>query len=239
MVFRLFRYALFLAAAPLFAAAINVSGLTEVTLHHGDALSFAINAASYGAHAAHYGAPEDPSAISFSLISLPAGEDWSFSAEIQAKDGSASAAFSDLFVGAAEVQEEKYRGPVTSIHGSLDLSPDVSRSIFSGPGASLTLRNTGGDVTLGLSPYKLPQDLLVTVSGGALQVGAVVARASLEESAEGDAAPYTLGRAGQSAGSGAPESVPEPSPASLLVCGALFWALARLTTRGGRGRAQQ
>jgi hypothetical protein len=235
---RCLRYVVWLAAAPLFGATIDVSGLSEVTLHPGDALSFAITALSYNAHAAKYGAPAYPAAVSFNLVSAPTGEAFSLSAEIEAGDGSASASFSELSNDAAYMQGVKYRGPATSIHGSLQLSPEASRAIFTGPAARLVLRNTGGDVTLGLSPYTLRQDLLVTVSGGVLQVGAVVVGASLESY---DAAPasYSLARAGEFAGPGPAQSVPEPSPASLIFCGALFWALARVTKRWGRGGIRQ
>jgi hypothetical protein len=57
-----------LVAAPLYAGTIDVSSQSSVVLHDGDALTFAISAWSYQVHAPEFGAPADPSYVSFSFV---------------------------------------------------------------------------------------------------------------------------------------------------------------------------
>jgi hypothetical protein len=102
--------------------------------------------------------------------------------------------------------------------------------VFAGPAATLVLRNTGGDVTLGLGPNTLPRNLQVTLYGGGLQVGAIISGVSLSRNSISQPAPAGPGfpESGGFLDSRGPESVPEPSPASLLAGGGLLLALSRL-----------
>jgi hypothetical protein len=234
MSLRCLRQLVWLFAAPVFGATINVSGVSEVTLYSGDTLTFAITAPGYQANAARHGAPEYPTAISFTLLSAATGEDWSLSAEIVAGDGSTSALFSTLSIRPVSVQSAGYEGSAMSIRGSLQLSPEASQAIFSGPVARLALRNNGGEATVGLSPYTLSQDLLASVSGGGLKVGAVVESALLERPSGAAPASYNLSQTAELSGAGGPQSVPEPQSICLLAGGVLLISLAHVLKRRRR-----
>jgi hypothetical protein len=214
---RLARY-VWLAAAPLYAGTIDVSSQSSVALHDGDALSFAISAWSYQAHAAGFGAPADPPHVSFSLITAPITGTWDLSFALESNDGRASAAISDTRLSPGYFQGALYEGPVSAAYGWLALSPELSSQIFAGPAVLLVLRATGGDVTIGLSPYSLLQSLQVSLSGDGFSVGGTVAAVSLERAAGPQ-----------------PPGVPEPQSGALLALGsALLCLTARFLKRSRR-----
>jgi hypothetical protein len=225
------------AAASAFGSTIDISDLVEVTLHTGDELSFTVSDQNYKRNAGRFGAPAFATGVSFSLITASSTDQWSFTAELESKR--TAAVFSNVAIDGARVTGAAYTGPATSIHGSLQLAEEDSRAIFAGPAATLVLRNTGGDVTLGLNPNTLPRNLQVTLYGDGLQVGAVVTGVSLTRSGTQPAPP---GAAFQEKGAlldpRGPESVPEPSPASLLACAGVLLALSRFATRFRRGAAR-
>ena len=155
-----------LTALPLCAGTISLSGQSTVTLNAGDALVFTISDYSYTSHAPAFGAPLNPSHVSFTLVTAPLDGAWALTAGLMSLDGSISALFDNLTLTEGSFQGSKYHGPVSTASGSMLLSADVSSQVFTGPAALLTLRNAGGDVILGLSPYTLMQDLKVTFSSG-------------------------------------------------------------------------
>jgi hypothetical protein len=225
-----------LAAAPLWAGTIDVSSQSSVVLHDGDALSFAISAWSYQAHAAEFGAPADPPYVSFSLIMAPIVGTWDLSFALESNDGRTSAAVTDTRLSPGYFEGSLYQGPVSAAYGSLALSPELSSQIFAGPAVLLVLRATGGDVTLGLSPYSLLQSLQVSLSGDGSSVGGTVAAVSLEraDSLDGAAGPQpflvTDGLDGPD-----PLDVPEPQSGALMAFGgALLCLLAHFLKRSRR-----
>lgn len=223
------------AAASAFASTMDVSSMVEVTLHTGDELSFTVSDQNYKRNAGRFGAPAFATGVSFSLISALSTDPWSFTAELESNRS--AAAFSNVAVDSARITAASYAGQATSIHGSLQLAEEDSRAIFAGPAATLVLRNTGGDVTLGLNPNTLPRNLQVTLYGDGLQVGAIVAGVSLARNSNSPTAPLAASLPDELAllDSRGPESVPEPSPASLLACAGLFLALSRVAKRFRRG----
>lgn len=219
-----------LAAAPLYAGMIDVSSQSSVVLHDGDALSFAISAWSYQAHAAEFGAPAEPPYVSFSLFTAPLTGTADLSFALESNDGGASAAFSNTRLSPGYFQGSLYQGPVSAAYGSLALSPELSSQIFAGPAVLLVLRDTGGDVTLGLSPYSLLQSVQVSLSGDGFSVGGTVAAVSLKwaDSLDGAADPQPfLVTDGLGAGdpAGDPSGVPEPQSGALLALGGVLLCL--------------
>src|ERR1035441_2027100 len=127
-------------------------------------------------------------------------------------------------------QGSLYQGPVSAAYGSLALSPELSSQIFAGPAVLLVLRDTGGDVTLGLSPYSLLQSVQVSLSGDGFSVGGTVAAVSLKwaDSLDGAADPQPfLVTDGLGAGdpAGDPSGVPEPQSGALLALGGVLLCL--------------
>jgi hypothetical protein len=226
-----------LAALPVCASTIDVTGQTQVTLGTGNALAFTFSAGSYLAHAAQYQAPAYPTSIDFLFATTNLASALDFTAELQSGDGATSVAFDHVVVSDGAFQGALYNGAVTTISGSVELAPDIAAGIFSGP-AVLVLRDAASGVNMGLPPYLLAQSMVVSLSGGGLSVGGVMYGVSLEE------APATLGAAGPSPDTVRdfraedPLDVPEAnSGALLLVGGSLLIALgvgARCYSRWGR-----
>ncbi|MGD0497196.1 MAG: hypothetical protein ABSC23_02060 [Bryobacteraceae bacterium] len=229
------RCALFawLAALPLCAGTISLSGQSTVTLHAGDALVFTISDYSFQKNAAAFGVSVDPSRVSFTLVTAPL-DAWAFSAELTSLDGSISALFDNLALTAGSYQGTLYRGPVSSASGSLPLAAGLSSEIFAGPATLLTLRDTAGNATLGLAPYLLTQDLEVTFSSGGFSVGGTVAAVSLEQASLG---PPMASLANLAADPG--PDTPEPRPLLLTALGGvLLFAGLRVRTRTNGGERQ-
>jgi hypothetical protein len=169
MRFRHFQWLMWMAALPAGASSIDVSAQSSALLHTGDTLSFEFSTTSYGFWARLFGAPSSPDKLSFQFVSAPVDSDARFAANVES-GGAATTVTSGVFHGLA------YDGRVSVLTGSLDLDP----TLLTGTSAVLTLRNFGPDVVLGLPPYRLPQDLFVTLSGGPLHVGAFVSAAWLD-----------------------------------------------------------
>jgi hypothetical protein len=205
-----------LAALPLAANTIDVSTSALAVLHPGDTLSFEISDRSFAANAARYGQPSAPTAISMQFVSTPGIRDARLAATLESQDGSVFVAFGNLladlpgtFSGAG------YQGPVTSFRGSIGLSQAQSQEIFSGSSALLVLQNRGtDDLTLGLPPYTLRQDLYLTLLAGSMSAGATQLGVQLDT-----------------------EPVPEPHPGPLLLAGGLLLcAIATVWKRLGRDK---
>jgi hypothetical protein len=161
-----------LAVLPASAGAIDVSGQTTQTLQPGDVLSFLISDGSFSFYAGNMGIAAAPTDISVDFASLP-GAAGQFSAVLESTGGGMQAQFSQpLYWQSGVFNGSGYQGPVSVLYGSIHLPESVSQQIFSNSVAVLQLSYTGPGQTLGLSPYTLQQDMTVSLSGGALQVGA-------------------------------------------------------------------
>ena len=198
--------------APLGASTIDVSGDTSVILHTGDELLFQLSVQSYQRQAAVYGAPVDPTTFSFILASEPVASRVQFEAGLQATDGGASETFpGPLSLAPGILTSSTYSGPVSTLTGSLALSQSESWSLFRSGAAVLYLEDLGGEVTLGLPPYDLRQDLYGSTAGGPISVGAITTGVSLA----------------RSPGS----QVPEPTSALLVLGGAALCLAAQILKR--------
>jgi len=171
---------LWLAAVPVCAGTIDLTGQTQVTLASGDTLDFTFSAGSYLRHAAQFQAPAYPAQIDFVFATADPASAADFSVELVSGDGSVSVAFDNLAVSYGLFQGGLYRGPVWTVSGALDLAPSIAAGIFAGP-AVLALSDSGSGVTVGLPPYLLAQTMLVSLSGGGLSVGGAIYGVSLEE----------------------------------------------------------
>jgi hypothetical protein len=200
--------AVILSALPLGAGTVNVSAQVAALLDNGDALSFTVPAWNFSSNAAHFGLPEYPTQVGFTFVTVPEDSLSQFEVVLQARDGSVSVSFGGpLSFAPGMFQGSLYRGPVSILAGSLQLSEALSQQLFGGSAAALILLNTGPAVTVGLPTYRLQQDLNVSLGGGGLSVGAPLGGVTLEEGTE----------------------TPEPLSGALLLGGAaLLYGLSRM-----------
>jgi hypothetical protein len=230
------RWVLYLAMATSVtnASTIDVSAQTSVVVHAGDTLVFQLLSWNFAVDAAAFDMPANPTGVNFALVSAPLGGAGEFAATLESSDRSVSVAFGDLTFGPSYFQGSGYEGEVSTLQGYLSVSPVLSGEIFNGSSAFIVLRNEGPDVTLGLAPYVLRQDLYSSLSGGPLSVGALPGLVDLESRAN-QARLINLGRA---AGVEAGSQVPEPRSGGLLLGGgALLCVLSALLAHISRGRA--
>ena len=167
-----FPFLIALAAFPLAAASIDVTTQTVALLHTGDTLFFTVST---------YGFVGLPTNVSFNFVSnaLTAGS--ALQATLQSRDGSVTADFSQPYTfTAGQFQGSYYQGAVASLYGSMSLSGTLSQSLFAGSAAFLELRNLGPDVTLGLPPYTLAEDLTLSLSAGGTSRGGVSVRVQMD-----------------------------------------------------------
>jgi len=129
-----------------------------------------------------------------------------------------SVAFDSLTFGPGSFQGSGYAGEVSTLQGYLRLSPLLSEVLFSAPSAVIALRNDGPDVTIGLDPYVLRQNLYTSLSGGPLSVGALPGSVDLES-------PVNLASLMDLRGAvtfAADAAVPEPQTGGLLFGGGVL-----------------
>jgi hypothetical protein len=233
------RYGIFvwLAALPVCAGTIDVTGQTQVTLGLGDALAFTFSASSYLAHATPYQAPAYPTGINFLFATADLASAWDFTAKLQSGDGWMSLAFDNVAVSDGSFHGANYNGAAAVVSGSAELAPDFAAGIFSGP-AILMLRNAASGVTVGVPPYQLAQTMVVSLVGGGVSVGGVIYGVSLEEAPRmRGAADLSLDAMDDFSADGS-RDVPEANSGLLLTGGgALLIALgvaARCYSRWGR-----
>jgi hypothetical protein len=229
------RWGLYLAilAAPVVGAGtIDVSAETSSVVHTGDTLVFQLLTRNFGVNAAGLGLPRYPTGVNFDLISAPLNVTGGFDATLESADRAVSVAFDSLNFGPGYIQSSEYTGAVSTIQGYLQLSPALSEALFGAGSAVIALRNEGPDVTVGLAPYVLRQDLYASLSSGPLSVGPLPGAVELE-SQEGRT--RSLGLEGPVRL--APDSaVPEPQSGVLFLGGgvllcALSAVLARISRR--------
>ena len=230
------RWALYLAMATVSvtgASTIDVSTQTSAVVHTGDTLVFQLLSWNFAVDAAAFGMPANPTEVNFALVSAPLGGTGEFAATLESADRSVSVAFGDLTFGTGYFQGSDYGGEVSTLQGYLTLSAALSEDIFNGSSAFIVLRNEGPDVTLGLAPYVLRQDLYASLSEGPLSVGALPGSVDLENRAN----QARLMNLGAPAGLAAGSQVPEPRSGRLLLGGgALLCGLSAVLARLSRGR---
>jgi hypothetical protein len=215
------------------ASILDVSSETSIVVHAGDTLIFQLLTGSFGVNAALQDQSPYPTDVSFALVSAPLSEAAGFAASVESADGTVSVALDNLTFGLGNLQSSGYIGAVSVLQGALHLSSLLdSARLFSGSSVVIALLNEGPDVTVGLAPYLLRQDLFASLSGGPLSVGAITGSVELESpdklvSLVHFGGPMTLE---------ADSEVPEPQTLGLLfgggvlLCG-LSAVLARVSRR--------
>jgi hypothetical protein len=192
--------------------------LPSVALLPGDTLTFNISAWSYLVHASQFGAPADPSYLSFSLLTDPLLASLDLAVSLQSYSGTVSAPVATVTQSSGYFQGSLYQGPVSLESGVIALSPALSSQLFSGPALLLSVEDLGGDATLGLSPYPLLQSLEVSLSGGGFSVGGVVASATLETAPQA----YFRSESLDDMGLDDMQSLDTPEPSYTLLLGLLL-----------------
>jgi hypothetical protein len=225
-----------LAAPPMGASILDVSSETSVVVHTGDTLIFELLTWNFGANADRQHLSHYPTDVSFALVSAPLSVGAGFAATLESADGTVSAALGILTFGLGNLQSSGYTGAVSVLQGALHLSSLLdSEGLFSGSSVVIDLLNQGPDVTVGLAPYLLRQDLFASLSGGPLSVGAIPGSVELESPDN----PMSSKRFGGPALSGADSAVPEPQTLALLFGGgALLCGLSAALARVSRRRQQ-
>jgi hypothetical protein len=110
-------------------------------------------------------------------VSAPVTPDVPFSAWLESPDVSESIPFArPLFFTPGLHSSAEYSGEVSTLSGNLHLTAAESAAVFGTDSATLLLINGGDDITLGLTPNTLHNQLQVSLSGGPLSVGAFSAR---------------------------------------------------------------
>jgi hypothetical protein len=226
-------YLAILAAPAMGAATIDVSAETSAVVHTGDTLVFQMLTWNFGVNAAAFGLPVYPTDVNFALVSAPLSVAGGFAATLESADRSVSVAFGNLTFSPGFFQGSGYAGEVSTLEGYLHLSPLLSEALFSAPSAVIALRNEGPDVTVGLAPYLLRQDLYASLSGGPLSVGALPGLVDLE----GRVSRAGLMNFGGAVNFAADSEVPEPQSGRLLFGGGvLLCGLSAVLARVSRGR---
>jgi hypothetical protein len=224
MAYRWYGLAVILSVLPLGAGTIDVSTQFSALLNTGDQLSIAVPYWNFSIAAANFGLPVYPTQVGFTFVSVPQDSPGQFEAILQSGDGSVWVSFGEpLSFVPGMFQGAGYRGAVSVLDGSLQLSEALSQQLFGSSAAVLFLLNTGPAVTVGLPPYTLQRDINVSLGGGGLSVGARLGGVALVEAPMGGFAMM------DSLDAPEPSDVPEPGSGLLLLGGgALLWALARL-----------
>jgi hypothetical protein len=199
---------LFIAAAlPLGASSIGVSGDSSIVLNTGDELMFQVSIQDYQNAASVYGAPLFPQSLEFQLVTELTASPATFVGGIESLSGNISEVFSaDLSFQTASFDSDTYSGEVSTLASFLSFSSEESSSLFSGGSAVLYIEDLGGEVTLGLPPYNLQEDLYPSLAGGEISVGGITESVNYLE--------------------GAQSQVPEPNSAMLLAGGSIGLLLA-------------
>ena len=221
-----------LAAPPIGASTLDVWSETSIVVHAGDTLIFQLLTGSFGVNAALQDQSPYPTDLSFALVTAPLGEAAGFAATVESADGTVAVALDSLTFGLGNLQSSGYTGAVSVLQGALHLSSLLdSARLFSGSSVVVTLLNEGPDVTVGLAPYLLRQDLFASLSAGPLSVGAIPGSVELESPDK----PMNLKRFGGMGPLGVDSEVPEPQTFGLLFGGgALLCGLSAVLTRVSR-----
>ncbi len=196
--------------APLRASTVNVTDDSNVFLSTGEDLLFRVSIQDYQNEASYFGAPLSPTGFGFTLVTAPTDSGAQFQVELESDNGSSF----DILPGSLTLQPGTfdswdYSGPVSTLSGSFSLSSNQSDSLFAGGTAFLIIKDLSGNVTLGLPPYTLTDDLYGSVYGGELNVGATTISTFYDP----------------------PTAVPEPGSGFLVIAGGLGLSIAAALRR--------
>ena len=212
--------------APILWVAVSMSAATlgdtatSVTLQTGDKLAFEIVTSNFGINAARLGLLADPTDVSFVFATAPVGSDVPFSAGIESSDGAVSIPFAGpLYFTPGWLSSVSYTGPVSTLSGYQHLATSDSLALFATGAATLLLVDDGPEITLGLPPDSLHNDLRVTLSGGPLTVGASSGSVALETGSL------------RTAVARFPANVPEPGTGPLFVALVVSFGYLRARNR--------
>jgi hypothetical protein len=221
-----------LAAPAMGVTILDVSSETSIVVHTGDSLIFQLLTWNFGVNAVRQNLSPYPTDVNVALVSAPlsgAG----FAASVESADGTVSVALDNLTFGLGNFQSSGYTGAVSVLQGHLSLSLQDSQRLFSASSVVIDLLNEGPDVTVGLAPYLLRQDLFASLSGGPLSVGAIPGSVELESPDK----PTNSKHLGGPAIFAADTEVPEPQTFGLLFGGgALLCGLSAVLARVSRRR---
>ena len=160
------------AVLPLAAGNIDVTTQSTVPLNTGDVLFFSLQDWNFVEDANSFGISPYPSAVSFQLVTAPLAGSPQFTVDLESSGGTVLAALpGPVSAGAGVFHGTFYNGPVSTISGTFFLSTTASQQLFGGS-AILAVYNDGAPLSLGLAPYTIGQDMLVSLSGSGLSVGA-------------------------------------------------------------------
>ena len=207
-----------LAVSSLCAGTLDVSADTSVLVHTGDTLVFHLLTSNFSGNAARFSMSRSPSLLDFALVSAPGVVPGEFAATLESADREVAVSFGELTFHSGYFQGSVYSGEISTLQGHVQLPLMLSETLLGASSILLTLRNEGPDVSLGLTPYLLRQDLYASLSGGPISVGAVPYLVDLESRTGLDQS-ITLARAGSSASIAA---VPEPGTGGLLLGGGVL-----------------
>lgn len=224
-----------LVAPAMGVTILDVSSETSIVVHTGDSLILQLLTWNFGVNAARQNLSPYPTDVNFALVSAPLSEAAGFAASAESADGTVSVGLDNLAFGLGNLQSSEYTGAVSVLQGHLSLSLPDSARLFSGSFVAIALLNEGSDVTVGLAPYLLRQDLFAGLSGGPLSVGAITGSVELESPDK----PLNLRRFGGPTIFAADSGVPEPQTLALLFGGgALLCGLSAVLARVSRRRKQ-
>jgi hypothetical protein len=138
-----------------------------------------------------------------------------------------------LTFGPGNLESSGYTGAVSVLQGALHLSLLESQRMFGASSVFIDLLNEGPDVTVGLAPYLLRQDLFASLSAGSLRVGAIPGSVELESPER----PMNSQKFGGVTTFAADSQVPEPQTLALLFGGsALLCGLSAVLAGVSRRR---
>ena len=216
------------------ASILDVSSETSIVVRAGDTLIFQLLTGNFGVNAALQNQSLYPTDVNFAFVTAPLSEAAGFAASVESADGTVSVALDNLTFGLGNLQSSGYTGAVSVLQGALHLSSLLdSEGLFSASSVVIDLLNEGPDVTVGLAPYLLRQDLFASLSGGPLSVGAITGSVELESTDQ----PLNSKHFGGPMTLEADSEVPEPQTLGLLFGGgALLCGLSAVLARVSRRR---
>jgi hypothetical protein len=193
------------ASFPLTAGPINVTDQTDAAMNTDDALFFSLDTSSFAEATSNEGLPTLPGVVSFRFITGSPAPSGLWAALLETSGGSQIAVFPNFMeFETAQYLSADYSGLIGEINGSLPLSSAESRQLGD-LSVVLVLLNLGSNVTVGLPPYSIADDLTVSLSGGRVSTIAIVDGVTIADPS--------------------PPGVPEPASGWLFAAGAaLCWA---------------
>jgi hypothetical protein len=181
------RWAIFAVAACLRAGTIDVTSQSSQWLDNGHSPEFIFSSRSSANYASGLGISPYPGSIDFTFASLPVNGAGQFTAELESTDGTAAVWFPDaLSRSSGYAHPSAYSSPVSAIASSLTLSNTISRAVSSNSEADLVLTYPGSDVDIGIQGDTLPQDRMLSLSGGPMGIGAMVYSVSFADGGDGE-----------------------------------------------------